>query len=716
MRSLKLTRWTIPLLLALLFASAQPVRAQSVSNAASGVSGGVPLDSSQAMVTLTRQVVPGVASTAEIAPTRVIAGTAGNVFTWDLVATVLPSDPLLDQVALTAPAGYANFAVQSVTVSGVALSANCPNPGAGQYCATVAGSTVTVRFGQPLADTTVHLQINVSASAPGIDGIADFISSTISVGGTRVSTVGDADGDAADANSMTVRVYALPDSTQSTVTVNPPVVVSDGVAFSTITATLRDVAGNPLAGRGVVFTTDRGVADVLAQPAAFTDSAGIVTGTIRSSVVGVSTITARDTTDALTVGMHPTVMFTQREVLLLQKLADRAEAVIGDVVAYSVVLRNTTALAVANVRVEDQPPANFKYLGGSATLDGVHAADPLGSGPLTFVLGSVPGFVDGNGNGQADQGEPGYVTLRYQLVVGAGATPAYYRNVAIARDVCDACLLSNAGEAGVRVRVDETFGLGTIVGRVFDDHDRDGRQGRDEGGVARAKVALDDGTYALTDDHGLYHIAGIRPGARVVKIDVASIPGVAHATTEQTRLVTVSPGLLAKANFGIEMVRDTLRSGKPAMPGLEIAGQTTPEPAMLVGTVEGPKLLLNGDLLSLPDGDVRLSIAGLSESVQIKDRQLAGPLRFEISANDPKFIRSWTFTIMGAQGEIERTFEGEGQPPRSVTWDGVKNDGTRLSGGELHQYQLSLLIAMAFAPPARFARSASTVRRPSRSP
>lgn len=691
MRSLKLMRWKIPLLLALLFASAQPVRAQSVSNAATGVSGGVPLDSSQAMVTLTRQVVPGVASTAEIAPTRVIAGSAGNVFTWDLLATVLPSDPSLDQVALTAPAGYANFAVLSVTVSGVALSARCPNPGSGQYCATVAGSTVTVRFGQPLADTTAHLQINVSASVPGIDGIADFSSSTVSIGGTRASTIGDADGDATDANSMTVRVYALPDTTQSTVTVNPPVVFSDGVAFSTITATVRDGTGIPLPGRGVVFTTDRGAADVLAQPVAFTDSAGRVTGTIRSNLAGISTISARDTSDALTVGMHPTVTFTQREVLLLQKLADRAEVVIGDVVNYTVVLRNTIAWPVSNVRVEDQPPADFKYLRGSASVDGVHAADPLGSGPLTFVLGTVPAFVDANANGQADPGEPGYVTLRYQLVVGSGATPGYYRNVAIARDVCDACLLSNAGEAGVRVRVDEMFGLGTIVGRVFDDHDRDGRQGRDEGGVARAKVALDDGTYALTDDHGLYHIAGIRPGDRVVKIDVASIPGVAHATTEQTRLVTVSPGLLAKANFGIEMVRDTLRSGRPAMPGLEIAGQATPEPAMLVGTVEGPKLLLNGDLLTLPDGDVRLSIAGLSESVQIKDRQLAGPLRFEISANDPKFIRSWTFTIMGAQGDIERTFEGEGPPPRAVTWDGVKNDGTRLSGGELHQYQLSLL-------------------------
>lgn len=674
-----------------LLASPHGSAAQTVSNSATGSSGGVALDPTRAGVTLTRQLVPGVASIAEISPSRVTAGSAGDVFTWDLVATVTPSDPLLDRLTLTAPAGYSNLVVQSVTVSGVALGAHCPNPGAGQYCATVAASTVTIQLGQPLADTTAHIQVQVSGSAPGADGIADFVSATVSPGGSRASTAGDADGDATDANSLTVRVYGLPDSTRSTVTVNPPVVAADGVAFSTITATIRDAGGLPLAGRGVVFTSSRGAADVLAQLAATTDSAGIVTGTIRSNLSGVTTLTARDTTDALTVGMHPAVLFTQGQVLVLQKLADRAEAVVGDVVGYTLVLRNPTATPIGNVRIEDQPPPNFKYLRGSATLGGAHVTDPAGSSVLTFVLGTVPAFVDGNGNGQVDPGEPGYMTLRYQLVVGAGATPAYYRNSAIARDVCDACLLSNPAEAGVRVRVDETFGLGTIIGRVFDDRDRDGRQGRDEGGVANARVALDDGSYVTTDEHGLYHIPAVRPGDRVVKIDVASIPGVARATTDQTRLVTVSPGLLAKANFGVATEWDTLRTGRPEQPGIEIAGQSTRDPAMVIGTIEGPKVLLNGDLLTLPDGDVRLSVQGLSESVEIHDRQLAGPLRFDITANEPDQVRSWTLAVTGAHGENERTFQGEGAPPPRVTWDGVKNDGTRLSGGELHQYQVSLL-------------------------
>src|SRR5207247_6406291 len=131
------------------------------------------------------------------------------------------------------------------------------------------------------------------------------------------------------------------------------------------------------------------------------------------------------------------------------------------------VRRNPTANAVVNVDIEDQSPPDFKYLKGTATLGGARSADPAGSGPLTFDVGTLPAFVDGNSNNQVDPGEPGYLALRYQLVVGSGAAPAYYRNTAYARDACQACALSNVGEAGVRVRVDELFGLGTIIGRVF---------------------------------------------------------------------------------------------------------------------------------------------------------------------------------------------------------------------------------------------------------
>src|SRR5207247_3696602 len=140
-----------------------------------------------------------------------------------------------------------------------------------------------------------------------------------------------------------------------------------------------------------------------------------------------------------------------------------------------------------------------------ARLNGAPAADPTGNRTLTFDLGTVPALADSNGNGRADPGEPGYMALSYQLVIGSGATPGEYTNTAVARDVCALCVISNRAEAAVSVVMDRLFDLGTIIGKVFEDKDRDGRQGPDERGVSGVMVALDDGTYGLTHEYVRYH-------------------------------------------------------------------------------------------------------------------------------------------------------------------------------------------------------------------
>src|SRR6185369_12882547 len=104
-------------------------------------------------------------------------------------------------------------------------------------------------------------------------------------------------------------------------------------------------------------------------------------------------------------------------------------------------------------------------------------------------------------------------------------TPGDYRNSAVAKDVCATCPISNTDEAVVKVRTDELFSLGTILGKVFDDQDGNGRQSAREGGIAGAMVALDDGSYALTDAQGRYHFPAVEPGDRLAKINLASLPG-----------------------------------------------------------------------------------------------------------------------------------------------------------------------------------------------
>ena len=136
-------------------------------------------------------------------------------------------------------------------------------------------------------------------------------------------------------------------------------------------------------------------------------------------------------------------------MLRLTKSANKTEAAIGDIVTYKVQISNTIASDVPDVRIIDYLPPNFKYVDDSARLNGAPLANPIGNRPLIFNIGTVPGLVDGNGNGRADPGEPGYLVVKYQLVIGSGAQPGDYENTAFAASGCNTCQIT------------------TIIGKVF---------------------------------------------------------------------------------------------------------------------------------------------------------------------------------------------------------------------------------------------------------
>jgi hypothetical protein len=82
------------------------------------------------------------------------------------------------------------------------------------------------------------------------------------------------------------------DPTLSSATANPASdVVADGTATSTITVTVRDAHGNPVAGRTVQLAST-GTNNTLVQPAGTTDASGVATGTIASTLAETKTLTA----------------------------------------------------------------------------------------------------------------------------------------------------------------------------------------------------------------------------------------------------------------------------------------------------------------------------------------------------------------------------------------------------------------------------------------
>ena len=157
------------------------------------------------------EYTPAVTSVvAEIAPNVVAEGSTGNVFIYDILPTISGSDTGVDQVVITAPAGYGSFSVTAVSVGGAGQGPlNCPTPGGGQYCAAVAGQDITVTLGTRVTLDATNIQVQFTADAPGGAGSADFtatVDDTATGYPAQAAAAGNADGDGADNNSWAVTV------------------------------------------------------------------------------------------------------------------------------------------------------------------------------------------------------------------------------------------------------------------------------------------------------------------------------------------------------------------------------------------------------------------------------------------------------------------------------------------------------------------------------
>ncbi|MDH3589941.1 MAG: Ig-like domain-containing protein, partial [Gammaproteobacteria bacterium] len=451
--------------------------AHAIENTASGDLNSVALDITQATVTLTR--VAGVAGTVFAEVTPGTAPTSTEVaFDFDLLASIAVTNTGFDAFDIVAPAGYTTLLFDALSVGGVGFTANCPAPGAGEYCATVSGTTFNVLLGETLNAASTEVHVEFRARTPASSGSADF-AATIThtpTPASQVAAAGDADGDATDGNSLTVSVVApVVDGANSEVLVDPPLVIADGVATGTITVRLRDAGDLPLAGRTVSLVSSRGAPDAITPVSGVTDADGNFTAAISSTMPGPATIIATDVGSGFVLPSQPIVTFTQGLVLDLDKSVDRETAQVGDILTYSVAIRNRTTDVVQSVEIVDSPAPVLRYREGSARLDGTVLPDPASGDPLIFDIGDMPGLIDSNGNGMADQGETGYSLLTYQMIVGAGARPTDYSNQVHAIDVCTSCAISGESETSIAITLDALFDLGTIIGKVFDDVDGDGR-------------------------------------------------------------------------------------------------------------------------------------------------------------------------------------------------------------------------------------------------
>ena len=253
---------------------------------------------------------------------------------------------------------------------------------------------------------------------------------------------------------------------------------------------------------------------------------------------------------------------------------------------------------------------------------------------------------------------------------------------------CSDCYVSNAATADIEIIEDTLFDLGTIIGKVFYDANEDGWQDAGEAGIAAAMVALDDGTYALTDQFGRYHFPAVKPGQRLVKINLNSLAGRAVTTNDKTQILNVTPGLLAKANFGVMLDTVDAAIGADGQRGVMVDSAATEPPILINGSTVAMSLLVNGQPAALATADVKLSTRQLDDVVELESGKLASPIRFTTDAN--KQIETWELLVSSSRGEVIYSRSGERQVPAVIEWDGIRDNGKLISGGDVYTYQMTL--------------------------
>jgi large repetitive protein len=219
----------------------------------------------------------------------------------------------------------------------------------------------------------------------------------------------------------------------------------------------------------------------------------------------------------------------------------------GQMVPYVITVNNVAGSLLTDVSIVDRFPAGFAYVKGSARLDGVPTEPTVAGLQLSWSGLSLAGTQ--------------VRTLKLLLAVGAGVGEGEYVNRAQVMNDLTGAAMSGEATATVRIVPDPTFDCTDVIGKVFNDVNRNGVQDEGEGGLAGVHVVTDRGLQATTDPYGRYHITcaitpnEIRGSNFVLKLDDRTLPSGFRMTTDQLQIKRATRGKALRIDFGASIHR-----------------------------------------------------------------------------------------------------------------------------------------------------------------
>jgi uncharacterized repeat protein (TIGR01451 family) len=455
----------------------------------------------------------------------------------------------------------------NVTLTDVTLSD--PLPGltltGGPIASLAPGVTDSTSFTGTYAVTQADLDLGrVTNSAEVSGSFTTPTGGTDTVTGTSGTAIDNDDPAVVDLTSAAaIAVVKTADTSQMTTpTQAGDLIIYRFAVTNTGNVTLTDVTlSDPLPGLtltgGPIAALPPGVTDTTT----FTGTYAVTQANLESEqVVNQATVSGNPPTGPPSTGLsgtsltntNPTVVaLTYTPDVTATKTASTDSVIIGDSLTYTLTFTSNSLGSLSNVTVVDVLPLGLVYTPGTATVGGV-AADPQGAGRTLRWTGLTIGpkqsltvKLGARVTGDAPWGE-----LENQTWL-EGSTGERFSNVATA-------IIVQEPEA--------VFDCADIIGKVFDDRNRNGTQdapdgsGATEPGLPAVRVVTTRGYVITTDDFGRFHVPCAELPREMgsnftVKLDTRSLPTGYRLTTENPRTIRVTPGKMAKVNFGVSLSR-----------------------------------------------------------------------------------------------------------------------------------------------------------------
>ncbi|WP_273786686.1 DUF7507 domain-containing protein [Brucella intermedia] len=360
----------------------------------------------------------------------------------------------------------------------------------------------------------------------------------------KIGTLNDLDGDGLIDPGETI-TYAFVVTNTGAVTLSDVTVEDPLVTVDEGPQTLAPGGKFTFHGTYTPSQTDINSGNVVNTARAIDNAAGVTDGMANSATVQ-GTVEGGGSVPSTTSTSNITIPPAKPADITIIKQAGLRQIKRGEKAPFTIRVTNHSTGNAGFVSVTDVMPSGFRYVDGSATVDGVAATPVINGQRVRFDNVAL--------------GPNAEVVIRLQMLALSSAGPGKHTNKATVTGL-DGNRLAPEARADIEIAIEPVFDCGDIVGKVFDDLNRNGYQDEGEPGLPGVRIATVRGSLVTTDKHGRFHVACAdlpdnRIGSNfIMKLDTRTLPAGYRLTTENPRVIRLTAGKMSKLNFGASIGR-----------------------------------------------------------------------------------------------------------------------------------------------------------------